>query len=148
MILQESKAGCGAAAICNAIEALGGHAYQGVAFAIAGGTGTRGIDERGMLEALETLGYVGEPFARRRAADAVAVLRGALVQERPTIIAVATDEPQDHWVTVIGRLGDRYVIADSADDRLVRTTTVADLVAWWRAPTGFYGIRVRATGEE
>lgn len=73
---------------------------------------------------------------------AIAALRGQLVLGRPAMLAVDND---DHWIGVIGVLGDRFVTVDSADSELVVCPSGVELAKRWGGatdPPKFYGIIV------
>lgn len=145
MKLQDLKSSCGAASLVNALQALGDHAFQEVVWQLAGGDAD-GADERQLRDAMEALGYVGRPASPRRRADAMAWLRRQLAAGRPVIIAVAQDDPADHWVTVVGQLGSRFLVADPADAELVVSVDAKRLAEWWHDGEVYFGIAVERQG--
>ena len=58
----------------------------------------------------------------------------------PVVLVVDCDS---HWAAVVGRLGDRYLLADSADSELVLSMSEGELLQRWANPEarrGFYGV--------
>lgn len=68
----------------------------------------------------------------RRRDIALLKLSEAVRRGRPVILSWRVDEPGDHWIAVIGVLGDRYLVADSGDAELVISCTLDELVDRWR----------------
>lgn len=48
-------------------------------------------------------------------------------------------DANSHWVAAVGRLGDRILVADSADNDLVLSYSAEQLVDRWAGPA-FFGI--------
>lgn len=141
MFLQTHKSSCGSASICNALETLGDHAYEEVVFSLAKG-GWDGIGEKGLMEALETLGYRSEAVGYRVRARALSGLRARVRRGWPVIACV---DDWSHWSTVVGMIGDRFLLADPADARLVISLDDEGMAKRWRSDSGrvpFYGIAV------
>ena len=74
------------------------------------------------------------PVLLREGKSDVALLKleHALRHGRPAVIAWSSEVPGDHWVAVVGVLGERYLVADSANSELVISYEVNELEAKWR----------------
>lgn len=130
MILQSDKYSCGAAAIINALRAVGHRMTLGAVVKLAGTTPIFGTTDRGVRRALRALEYRPVPLnVVGSAAQAVAALRGYLVTGCPVILSWDRGE---HWVAAVATLGERVVIADSADTDLVRVFSPGETAARWR----------------
>lgn len=130
MILQSDKYSCGAAAIVNALRAVGHRVGVGAVMKLAGTNPIFGTTDRGVRRALRALEY--KPVALSvvgSATQAVAALRGYLVTGCPVILSWDKGE---HWVAAVAALGARIVIADSADSDLIRVLAPADVGVHWR----------------
>lgn len=148
MRLQSRKFSCGPGAVRNALEALG-HVRTEEELKKLCGTTVEGTSAAGILRALkavrEACQLVGPSLLKQRSPEiALLLLEKFLSTGRPVIVPVRTDEPWDHWIAVGGRLGDRLVCLDSADDEIVVFKTAADFLPWWEGPAGhatpYYGI--------
>src|SRR3990167_7967228 len=139
MRLQDEPNGCGAAALCNALQAVGQSLSLEAAAKLAG-TSNEGTSAAGLLKALKTLGYHASTVLTESPDGAWAALCGNLLMGLPVILCVAHE---DHWVTAIGLLGGLVLIAAPADAGVVSTYTRAGVLAWWssggRKPT-YFGI--------
>lgn len=141
MILQDEKNGCGAAALTNALRAIGQQLPQDAARKLAG-TSHEGTTDRGMVKALRTLGHVPCTLRESNAGVAWVTLRGHLAEGHPVLLAV---DDWDHWIVAIGILGDRVILVDSADGSVVQVLDIANTLLRWQYPgatKGFYGIAV------
>ncbi len=57
-------------------------------------------------------------------------------------VACVTVDEDSHWVAVVGKVGARYLVADSAESELVLSLSAEELVERWDSGTGrqrFYG---------
>lgn len=144
MRLQEFKPGCGAGSIANALLAMGEHQFQEVIWNVAGGTAD-GLAPGRLLSGLDTLGYLGRELGFRAPTPALRALRRLLGKGTPVILCV---DDWEHWVTAIGVLGERFLVADPADAEIVLSLSPDELTRRWfrnskravRQP--FYGIAV------
>lgn len=142
MRYQEFKAGCGAGAILNALLALGEHQFQEVVHALAEGT-SDGIAPASIRNCLDELGYGTAELKFAASPPALRALRRSVRKCAPVIVCV---DDWEHWVTVIGALGERFLVADPADNELVVSLSTAQFLKRWlksgkrKAP--YYGISV------
>jgi len=131
---QSRKSSCGPASLVNALEAIGIE---------------RSEDEIGTLAKQDTNGTT--PLRMRRAAESIGVevlnvcekrqeVAGWLIESQlrsgnPGIIVVDNDE---HWVSVVGLLGDTFIVADPADNDLLLFYSLQGLLDRWKNPDGKY----------
>jgi ABC-type bacteriocin/lantibiotic exporter with double-glycine peptidase domain len=142
VLLQDSPAGCGVAAVCNALEALGDPQPQATVWKLAGASGTYGTQPRGVIGALRKLGHRTIVLQQEDPGQALVVLRGYLMHGLPVILLVQDSE---HWVTAVGTLGDKVVIVDSADGGMTRCLDSDATIQRWRqlgCKKSFYGVAV------
>lgn len=72
---------------------------------------------------------------------AVLALRGALASGAVALLHVDDDEEGGHWVSAIGVLGQRFLVADGADREIVLSYDEDALITRWTNETGtLYGI--------
>lgn len=132
MELQTAIYACGAAALSNALAAVGytlpQEAVAHLAETAGGGTGARGL-----LRAARQLGARAESFDDDRVARAWRHLRGALVDGAACVLLFDAGE---HWVTAIGTLGEDVVVVDPAASvrNMVSTFGRDELWVPWRCP--------------
>ena len=141
---QVKRWSCGAAALRNALRALGQneaeHKLRGLA-----GTSEQGTDEEGLKRAARALGYrVIEHWGSSRT-ESFDWLHGALRAGKPVVLCV---DAWEHWVVAFGNLGDRICIYDSARWDSVRNEDgvfVLDRAKlqwrWWNARKSVEGKR-------
>jgi ABC-type bacteriocin/lantibiotic exporter with double-glycine peptidase domain len=131
--MQDSQANCGPFALKNALEALGIKRSAEELEKACGTSATNGTPTRGILKAASKIDGCS-PWVLREARRDVALLKleHAVRRGRPAVVAWNSGSPGDHWVAVIGVLGERYLVADSADSELVLTYSVDELEAKWR----------------
>ena len=117
MQLQSAPHGCGAAALCNALEAVGYRLTQDAAAKLCktDADGTSSVD---IKKALRVLGYAPEEWETPNRMAAWALVCGYLLMGYPCLLCV---DHQDHWVVGIGLLGGLIVIVDSADGGITST---------------------------
>jgi ABC-type bacteriocin/lantibiotic exporter with double-glycine peptidase domain len=111
MNFQLRKGVCGPAAIVNSLRCFGVRVSQKRVIKLAGTDEDTGTDEYGILSALTALGFSGTPYAGKTKTDALTWLTHAL-GSGPVIICVNN---WDHWVTVIAKSVDKYVVIDSSN---------------------------------
>ena len=144
MKLQEDVAGCGPAALCNALEAAGVRLSQETAHKLSGCTGTKGTSERGLMRALSTLGHRAIQLRETDPGVAIMTLRGYLLHGVPCILLV---DNSGHWVTAASTLGPRICVVDSADGGVVSCLEQDAFMARWYCVAEtkpFYAIAVVA----
>lgn len=142
---QSYRADCGPSALGNALEALEIRRSHDELVSLCRTTARDGTNHLGMLRAIRTIKESCElfgPVEMRDSASDVALLRLAhlLGGGRPAVLCV---DSWSHWVAVVGVLGSRFVVADSADLRQTIWMGPEQLVSRWGYPgvrNGFYGI--------
>lgn len=142
MQLQNLPNGCGAAALCNALEAIGYRLTLEAAAKLAR-TSADGTDSVHLKRAIRVLGFEPHEWqtANRQAAWAITV--GYLNMGYPVLLCV---DEEEHYVAAIGILGGLVVIVDSADGGVVQTLDrrhfLARLSSGGKVPT-FSGMAVQ-----
>lgn len=125
---------CGPFALKHALGMLGVFVSERWLAALAGSTAD-GTDERQLAGAAKRLGYA---LPTIRVTDAVAG-RTALEREldRGHPVLACVDQWQ-HWIAVVAREGDRFVILDSAERAVFRVVEWSELADRWgfRAASG------------
>lgn len=130
MRLQSSQASCGAAAVHNALCALGREPSLEACEKACRVDATDGTSPKRLVAGVKAMG--GEVVAeiKERESDV-----GLLRLDKATtmgLVGILVVDADSHWVTVVGRLGDRYLVADSADSELIRSLSAKDLVERWK----------------
>lgn len=129
--MQDSQANCGPFALKNALEALGIKRSAEELEKACGTSATNGTPTKGILKAASKIEGCNPVVLRESKSDvALLKLEHALRRGRPVVICV---EQGAHWVSVVGVLGERFLVADAADSELVISLGVAELEAKWRA---------------
>lgn len=118
MRMQDSQANCGSIALHNALCALGIRRSPKECEALCKVTAERGVSEADLVAAFSAVrGCKPYEIRTEDAALAMGALRDALHRGRPAILSVDADA---HYVAAVGVLGDRVLVADGADNELVR----------------------------
>ena len=129
MRLQSNQASCGAATLYNVCCALG---MTGVGLdeceKLCGTTAIDGTSVKQLLKAANSLGLDYAEIKEGRADVAHLRLTAELGEGRPGALAVDGDS---HWAAVVGMLGDKRLIADSADNELVISLEANELLSRW-----------------
>lgn len=107
MIYQRTDYDCGPTALANALRCYGYTVDCDLARLCK--TDPEGTDESGLKFAIKVLLFACSEINTNIHRDAYRWLNRELKLGRPCILSV---EDHDHWVTVIGKLGDRYVVAE------------------------------------
>lgn len=129
MVLQSTQYTCGPCAVLNALLALGveGETERTIS-RLAGTSPIHGTNAAGLRRALSSLRYKSRPMSYGQPGRAAKGLLRALREGHPVLLLVDQDE---HWVTAIGVVGERVVIADSGSDFLVTTWSLDELARKW-----------------
>lgn len=143
-VFQSFRADCGPAAVVNCLEALGIRRSLDEVTQLCRTTadGTSPLQIRRALSTLREPCELAGPMELRDTRPDIALLRisAVLADGRPLVALV--DQFQ-HWVGVVGRLGHRFIVADSADLRQVIHYTPEEFSARWGYPgvrNGFYAL--------
>lgn len=141
MRLQDSTYSCGASAVQNALLALGISRSALELETLLGTSPVNGTSTRGLIKGLNQIDGCRPVTIREKRRDvALLRLRFALDAGRPVILTWRCTEPADHWVAAVGRLGERYLIADSADAELVLSLRVETLADQWSDGGTYLGV--------
>lgn len=144
---QEHPWSCGPSALVNAARALGKRISEKRVRSLAGCT-EAGTDESGLIHAARGLGLTATPHHSADSATAWAFVRSNVLEGRPCLICV---DSWGHWVTVVGIVGDRVIVADPANTKVnkaengVELFTRPQLLKRWRCPNEaepFYALAV------
>jgi predicted double-glycine peptidase len=137
---QDSVDSCGPTALANGLEAYHGRAtLTPQACATLCKTDCTGTDERRMRAAIKGLDMQAVTIRSYHE------LMGRLTLGDPVLLVVDGDS---HWVTAIGLLGARVVLADPADGGLVTLLDAKDLLERWRGLNGrYYGLALVPPGD-
>ncbi len=143
MRLQSSQSNCGPAAAYNAACALGLALSLEACEKACGTTATDGTPIKNLKAGLAKLGLKLQGEIKE-SKDDVALLRldRALAQGHAVLLVVDGDS---HWAAAVGALGDRSLIADSAENEMVLSLSAGELAQRWMTPgmrKGFYGVAV------
>jgi hypothetical protein len=140
---QDSQANCGPYALMNALRAIGIMRTREELEVLCGTTMTDGTPPRKILRAVSKIeGCYPVKLREKRRDIALLRLRGALDQGRPVVLVWHDSEgnPGGHWVAAVGMLGDRYLIADAADNELVLSLTVDEVATYWTDEGVYEGV--------
>jgi ABC-type bacteriocin/lantibiotic exporter with double-glycine peptidase domain len=137
---QLHKSTCGPASLANAFEALGYHRTEEELRELSKGKGGEGTTYAGMKKAVVACGLGCKTIVEQRERNAMLALYYAIDNNMPVIIPIRNWE---HWVAVVGKLGNNYIVVDSGSDDLLYFYTAKEVSDLWRSPTGrYYGIVV------
>lgn len=148
MLIQHDNWRCGPHAIVNACLALGHDHSLDEVTRLARTTRQRGTDERGVLTALAAMEYTALPMTAR-GPELWSHVRAAIDSGHAVILCV---DSEDHWVAVIGKIGQRIVVFDS--ERTIANTETSGVHVCdeqeftTRLGTSRYAIRVGEHPEE
>jgi ABC-type bacteriocin/lantibiotic exporter with double-glycine peptidase domain len=137
--MQDTAANCGPASLSNALQAIGVIRTQAECEQLCRTSGTEGTNTRGLQAAIKAVGRSPRILNERRADVAWAFLCIALVAGRAAVLCVDKGE---HWVAVIGVVGDRVLVADPADNELVLSLSSDQLCVRWASGNRYYGVIV------
>ncbi len=138
---------CGPAALVNAARTIGVRVAEGRARALAGTT-EDGTDEHELILAARGIGLTATPHHSKDQAAAWAFIRANVMDGRPCLICI---DQWTHWVTIVGIVGDRVLLADPANTKKnqsengLHSLSRTDLLRRWRCPNElepFYAIAV------
>ncbi len=136
MRLQDNQANCGPAAMSNALAAIGLLRSQDECTVLAKTSATEGTSTKKLLAAIRAVGRFPLVINEKRPSVAILYLCAMLDDGRSAVLCV---DDGSHWVAAVGLLGERVLVADSADSELVVSVTRTELAEWW-ADDRCYGI--------
>lgn len=138
---------CGPASLVNACRALGFRVSEGRIRALAGST-EDGTGETELISTARSLGLTAAPYHGGDRAAAWAFVRSNVADGRPCLLCI---DQWQHWVTVIGVIGDRVLLFDPANTKKngsengIQPLSRPDLLGRWRCRSEvepFYAIAV------
>lgn len=127
MRYQTNRAGCGPAALGNALNSIGIHRGEEELVTLCRQT-PDGTSPANLVRALLKLDRKPTQFREDNPAGVEMLLRYYLLQGRPLILCV---DAWEHWVACTGLLGDRYAVVDSADNALLLYYSLDRLYRRW-----------------
>ena len=133
MKYQRSTYSCGPASVVNAVRVFGQNVNEYTVRGYAG-TDKHGTDENGIMNALRELGYSASSYQTDSSNNAWQWLTGQLIHGSPVILC---SEAWQHWVVIVGTLGDRVVLIDSSNTKRnrkengVKILTKTQLIRTW-----------------
>lgn len=114
MKIQPDKFSCGIYAVMNAALALG-YVFSRRKISKYSGTTVDGTSEQGIKNALLNLDFkIKEISGHGDYGDFLRKVNLSLKKSKPVILCV---DKNTHWVTVLGKLGDLYVVFDSSYEK-------------------------------
>lgn len=115
MKYQQKWFNCGPAALGNALECLNIKVSQDELDRLCGST-LQGTNEKGLIRAITKLGLEPRIISNRNAQSVVTTIGTSIYNSRPVIACV---DNWEHWFAVVGLLGIKYIVVDSATEDLV-----------------------------
>lgn len=140
MKLQPDNYSCGVYSIINAASVLGCDIKKKDILKHSNTTKTNGTDEKGIINALKKLKFKVYEFHISFDA-AIFCLKNLLHDGSPVIVYFDSEE---HWCTMIGHIGDKFVLFDS-NNKINNGVTVLSsrqLKKLWLKDGKCYGIAV------
>jgi len=153
MRYQQIPYSCGAAATVNALRCFGMRIPERVIRSRANTT-QQGTSELGIVAALESFGLTGISFNVKKEKQYPNLRLRAMNQLSTNVSAghpvIICTQNFQHWVTIIGKIGDRFVLIDPANtnenkkENSVHVLSQATLSNMWKSKNGIYsGIVVK-----
>ena len=143
MKIQSDSFSCGIFAVLNAARALN-ISLSRRDVSKHSNTTQKGTNQKGILSALKNNCMSGKVI-NTSATDAVEQMNMALAESKPVILCV---DNENHWITIIGRLGRKYIVFDSEKTKQNRAEHGVHLVERkslmkrWINKGKYYGIIV------
>jgi ABC-type bacteriocin/lantibiotic exporter with double-glycine peptidase domain len=134
MRYQSRKSSCGPASLVNALEALGIGRSEDEIGALSK-QDTNGTTSSNLRKAAEAVGVEVMNVCEQREEVAGWLIESQIRSGHPGIIVVDNDE---HWISVVGILGNTFIVADPADNDLLLFYSLTGLLTRWRSPNGKY----------
>lgn len=126
---------CGPAAVVNAARALGLRIAESRIASIAGTNEKDGTDDGPLIEGIRGVGLTAKSLNTEDRGAAWAFVRSSVNDGHPVILCV---DDYQHWITVIGVIGDRVIIADSTNteknrkENGIHSLSRSDLLKRWK----------------
>jgi hypothetical protein len=126
---QPNKYTCGPFALKYALVMLGVFQNEKKIAAIAGSTWWAGTDEIGLARAANKFKCKMKYFHDEIPESALELLNRELGKNIPCILSVNLWE---HWLTVIGHQRNKYIVVDSAQDKVINILSPKQLLKKWK----------------
>lgn len=126
---QPYKYQCGPFALKYALVMLGEFENEREIGRKAGSTWWYGTDEIGLAKAAKSFGCKMKYFRREDPDDAIKILHYHLKQGLPCILSV---DSWGHWLTVVNEQKNKFIVVDSARDKVIVINTAKQLLKRWK----------------
>ncbi len=126
---QPNKWQCGPFALKYALVMLGVFAAEKSIVKKAGSTWWSGTDEIGLARAAKYFDCRLKYFRRETGSDAIRVLIQHLKKGFPCILSV---DNWEHWLTVINWQQGKFILIDSAKDKVIGVYSVRQIISRWK----------------
>ena len=126
---QPYKYQCGPFALKYALVMLGQFENEREIGKKAGSTWWYGTDEIGLAKAAKSFNCKMKYFRRESPDDAIKALNEQLKQKLPCILSV---DNWEHWVAVINQQQNKFIVVDSAFDKVIIILSHAQLTKRWK----------------
>lgn len=126
---QPYKYQCGPFALKYALVMLGKFENEREIGKLAGSTWWYGTDEIGLAKAAKNFNCKMKYFKRETPDDAIKALSSHLKQGLPCILSI---DNWEHWVTVINEQQNKFIMVDSALQKVIVILTHNQLVKRWK----------------
>ncbi len=126
---QPYKYQCGPFALKYALVMLGKFENEKEIGKRAGSTWWYGTDEIGLAKAAKSFNCKMKYFRREKPADAVEILTEQLKKGFPCILSV---DNWEHWLTVVNEQHGKFVVVDSALDKVIVIYSANQLARRWK----------------
>lgn len=130
MRFQQTKSSCGPASLANAARAMGIERTEDELIELCHTT-PDGTTPRNLVKAANLISSGAFEVRERRPEVAIAFLRDSCRAGRA---GVALVDEGEHYVAIVGRLGQRFVVVDPAHNDMVLCYNLDDWLARWRYP--------------
>lgn len=138
MRMQSSQSTCGPTALHNSLLALGIQRGLDELEIMCGCTATDGTSTKKLMRAAAKIEGCRPVLIRDRKPDIAALrLRFALQSGRPVVLVWGDGS---HWVAAVGMLGEKVLVADSAESELVLSMEIEEVMEGWVDSGVFEGV--------
>lgn len=128
MRMQSSEANCGSTALHNALAAIGTRRSLDECEILCGVKAESGTNPFALIEAIATIRKINPVVLKENDSANIYNLDYHVRRGRSAILLV---DDNDHYVAVVGLIGDRILVADSAKNELVLSYTEQQLIKRW-----------------
>ena len=141
MKYQKRSYSCGAAAVVNALRCFGIKVAESRIGTLAGTTYDDGTSKEGMIEALKKLKLKGELIDTTDEDDAWKEVVYGMETGHPVVVCISNLQ---HWVTIIGKLGNKFIVVDptgaqrNRKENGVKIFLKTELLRTWKSRCGRY----------